>query len=221
AEFAHAQWVFGASSYVFVGRDRLVASYVEDGIGRLALVDLASGRLTGLDLPFSEFWSVRTDGRSQLAFCAGAYDRPASVVQYDLGTRSHRVLQQANTVADDPELRKYLTRPQPVAFPTEAGQTAYGLYYPPANPDYTAPSGEKPPLLVKCHGGPTSSASSLLNLNIQYWTSRGIAVLDVNYGGSTGYGREYRNRLHLKWGIVDVDDAVNGAKFLAAQGLVD
>jgi len=221
AEFAQAQWIFGMSSYAFVGPDRLVASYVEDGIGRLALIDLASGRLADVALPFSDFWSVRADGGDRVVFCAGAYDRPASVVAYDLAADTHRVLRQANTVADDPELRKYLTRPQPVAFPTEAGQTAYGLYYPPANPDYAAPADAKPPLLVKCHGGPTSSASSLLSLNIQYWTSRGIAVLDVNYGGSTGYGRAYRNRLHLNWGVVDVDDAANGARFLAAQGLVD
>jgi dipeptidyl aminopeptidase/acylaminoacyl peptidase len=220
AEFAHAQWVFGMSSYAFVRPDRLVASYIENGIGRLALVDLASGRLDDIDLPFSEFWSVHAGGGG-VVFCAGAYDRAASVVHYDLGTRAHRVLQQANTVADDPQLRKYLTRPQAIAFPTEADQTAYGLFYPPANPDYAAPAGEKPPLLVRCHGGPTSSASSLLNLGTQYWTSRGIALLDVNYGGSTGYGREYRDRLHRKWGVVDVDDAVNGAKFLAGQGLVD
>jgi len=172
-------------------------------------------------VPFSEFWSVRADGGDLVVFCGGAFDRPASVVRYDLGSRTHRALQQANTVVDDPELRKYLARPQAVAFPTEAGATAYGLFYPPTNPDYEVRTGEKPPLLVKCHGGPTSSASSLLNLNTQYWTSRGIALLDVNYGGSTGFGRAYRNRLHLKWGIVDVDDAVNGVKFLAGQGLVD
>ena len=221
AEFAQAQWIFGMSSYAFVGRDRVVASYVENGIGRLALIDLDSGRLTDIDVPFSDFWSVRADGGDQVAFCAGAYDRAASVVHYDLGSRTHRVLQQANTIADDPELRRYLARPQAVAFPTEAGATAYGLFYPPTNPDYAAPAGEKPPLLVRCHGGPTSSASSQLNLNTQYWTSRGIAVLDVNYGGSTGYGRAYRNRLHLSWGIVDVDDAVNGARFLAERGRVD
>jgi len=221
AEFAQAQWIFGMSSYAFVGPDRLIASYVENGIGRLALVDLASGGLTGIDVPFSEFWSVRADGGDLVVFCGGAFDRPASVVRYDLGSRTHRALQQANTVVDDPELRKYLARPQAVAFPTEAGATAYGLFYPPTNPDYEVRTGEKPPLLVKCHGGPTSSASSLLNLNTQYWTSRGIALLDVNYGGSTGFGRAYRNRLHLKWGIVDVDDAVNGVKFLAGQGLVD
>jgi dipeptidyl aminopeptidase/acylaminoacyl peptidase len=95
------------------------------------------------------------------------------------------------------------------------------LFYPPHNADYAAPEGEKPPLLVKCHGGPTSAASSTLNLGIQYWTSRGIAVLDVNYGGSSGFGRAYRNRLQLNWGVVDVDDCINGAKFLAERGSVD
>ena len=95
------------------------------------------------------------------------------------------------------------------------------MFYPPHNADYAAPDGEKPPLLVKCHGGPTSAASSTLNLGIQYWTSRGIAVLDVNYGGSSGFGRAYRDRLHLNWGVVDVDDCINGAKFLAERGRVD
>ena len=106
-------------------------------------------------------------------------------------------------------------------FPTSGGKTAFGLFYPPHNPDYVGGADERPPLLVKCHGGPTSSASSTLNLGIQFWTSRGIAVLDVNYGGSTGFGREYRERLKLSWGVVDVDDCVNGAKFLSEQGLVD
>ena len=110
---------------------------------------------------------------------------------------------------------------EPIEFPTSAGRTAFGLFYRPHNADYAAPDGEKPPLLVKCHGGPTSAASSTLNLGIQYWTSRGIAVLDVNYGGSSGFGRAYRDRLHLNWGVVDVDDCINGAKFLAERGRVD
>ena len=99
--------------------------------------------------------------------------------------------------------------------------TAYGFFYPPRNPGYVAPEGELPPLIVKSHGGPTSATTSMLKLGAQYWTSRGFAVLDVNYGGSTGYGRAYRERLAGKWGIVDVDDCVNGAKYLADQGRVD
>jgi dipeptidyl aminopeptidase/acylaminoacyl peptidase len=115
----------------------------------------------------------------------------------------------------------YLSTAQAVEFPTENGLTAHGFFYPPQNKDFSATEGEFPPLLVKSHGGPTSSCSSTLSLNIQYWTSRGIAVLDVNYGGSSGYGRDYRERLKDRWGIVDVDDCVNGAKHLAASGRVD
>jgi dipeptidyl aminopeptidase/acylaminoacyl peptidase len=124
---------------------------------------------------------------------------------------------------DQSDLRigDYLTTVRPVEFPTTGGKTAYGLLYPPHNPDYAGPADEKPPLLVMCHGGPTGAASSSLNLSTQFWTSRGIAVLDVNYGGSTGFGREYRERLYGNWGIVDVDDCVNGARFLAEQGLID
>jgi dipeptidyl aminopeptidase/acylaminoacyl peptidase len=115
----------------------------------------------------------------------------------------------------------YFLPPQAIEFPTENGLTAHALFYAPCNPDYAAPDTEKPPLLVKSHGGPTSAAQTTLNLNIRYWTSRGIAVLDVNYGGSSGYGRAYRNRLKGQWGVVDVDDCVNGARFLVEKGLVD
>jgi dipeptidyl aminopeptidase/acylaminoacyl peptidase len=139
----------------------------------------------------------------------------------DLVTGNTEILKKSSAVADDPSLARYFTQVEAVEFPTEGQRTAYGLYYPAFNPDYQAPDGEKPPLLVKCHGGPTSAASSTLDLPIQYWTSRGIAVLDLNYGGSTGFGREYRERLNGNWGIVDVDDSVNGARFLAEEGLVD
>ena len=120
----------------------------------------------------------------------------------------HRVLKQSTGLLDDAELRipAYLTRPESLRFPTSGGETAFALFYPPHNADYAAPAGEKPPLLVKCHGGPTAAASSALNLGTQFWTSRGIAVLDVNYGGSTGFGRAYRERLDGNWGVVDVED---------------
>lgn len=115
----------------------------------------------------------------------------------------------------------YLSIPEPIEFPTEGGRTAHAFYYAPANCDYQSPAGESPPLLVRSHGGPTSAASRDFNLSIQYWTSRGFAFVDVNYGGSTGYGREYRNRLRGQWGIVDVDDCVNAAQHLVRQGLAD
>ena len=115
-------------------------------------------------------------------------------------------------------MSSYLSAPEAIEFPTENGLTAHALYYAPKNRDYTAPQGELPPLLVKSHGGPTASTSAALSLGIQYWTSRGFAVLDVNYGGSTGYGRAYRQRLNNQWGIVDVDDCANGAKYLVRTG---
>src|SRR5205814_9683870 len=112
----------------------------------------------------------------------------------------------------------YVSEAQPIEFPTENGLTAHGFYYAPKNRDFAVGPDEKPLLLVKSHGGPTSATVALLMLTIQYWTSRGIAVLDVNYGGSTGYGRAYRERLNGPWGTIDVDDCVNGAKCLARGG---
>jgi dipeptidyl aminopeptidase/acylaminoacyl peptidase len=142
-------------------------------------------------------------------------------VVFDFAAGRSEVLKKSTGVADDPQLARYFTGVETIEYPTTGGRTAFGLYYPARNPDYEAPPGDKPPLLVKCHGGPTSAASSTLDLRTQYWTSRGISVLDVNYGGSTGFGREYRERLDGNWGIVDVDDCVNGARYLAERGLVD
>jgi dipeptidyl aminopeptidase/acylaminoacyl peptidase len=221
ADFGDAQWSFGMSTYAFAGRNRLVTAYSRAGLGRLALLDLIDGKLTELDLPFTEFASVRADGGDLVAFCGGGSDIPTSIVLLDLNSRGYRLVKQSTNVVSNPEMKKYLTRLQSIKFPTNNGQTAFGLYYHPSNPDYMAPAGDKPPLIVRCHGGPTSAASTALDLRIQYWTSRGIAVLDVNYGGSTGYGRAYRDRLHLRWGIVDVDDCVNGAKSFVSRGLVD
>jgi dipeptidyl aminopeptidase/acylaminoacyl peptidase len=222
AEFGLPQWNLGTSTYAFAGADRIVCAYSERGLGRLSVLDLTSGSLRPLDTPFTEFGSVRAAG-DRVVFRAAAPDHPASVVVLDLASGRSTILKQSTDLLDRPESRiaDYLTKVESVEFPTTDGETAFGLFYPPANPDFTPPPGERPPLLVKCHGGPTSAASSALNLGIQYWTSRGIAVLDVNYRGSTGFGRAYRDRLHLTWGVVDVDDCVNGAKFLAERGQVD
>jgi dipeptidyl aminopeptidase/acylaminoacyl peptidase len=218
AEFGQPQWVFGMSTYAFAGAGRLVCSYVSQGLGQLATIDLESDRLTPLDLPYTDFSSVRAEG-DRVVFRAGSAAMPASFVLLDLSTGQSEILKRST--AADPSLEPYFTRVEPVEYPTQGNRTAFGLYYPAFNPDYQAPEGDKAPLLVKCHGGPTSSASSTLDLRIQYWTSRGISVLDVNYGGSSGFGREYRERLNGSWGIVDVDDCVNGARYLAEQGLVD
>lgn len=220
AEFAQPQWVFGLSSYAFAGPRRLVCTYSSKGLGSLAVIDLDSGRLTPLDLPYTDYSSVRANG-DLVVFRAGAATIAAGFVLLDLATGNTRTLQRSTVIADDPELARYFTRAEAIEFPTGENQTAFGLYYPAFNPDYQAPDVEKPPLLVKCHGGPTAAASTTLDLRIQYWTSRGIAVLDVNYGGSAGFGREYRERLKGTWGITDVNDCVNGARSLASRGLVD
>jgi len=220
AEFGRPQWVFGMSAYSCAGENRLVASYISQGLARLEVIDTASGKLTPLDLPYTEFSSVHADG-DRVVFRAGSATAPTAVVVLDLATMATRILKQSTDIADDSAIERYFTGVQAIEFPTTGGRTAFALYYPAHNPDYEAPAGDKPPLLVKCHGGPTAAASSTLDLRTQYWTSRGIAVVDVNYGGSTGYGREYRERLDGNWGIVDVDDAVNAARYLADRGLAD
>jgi dipeptidyl aminopeptidase/acylaminoacyl peptidase len=217
AEFGRPQWIFGMTTYAFESASRIVCSLGRRGTWQLASLEIASRRLTPIETPYTEIVNVRAaPGRA--VFLGGSPTEGMSVVQLDLASSRARVLRSSTDAAVD---ARYLSRPEPIEFPTEGGLTAHALFYPPRNGDYTAPSGERPPLMVKSHGGPTSAVSSVLNLGIQYWTSRGIAVLDVNYGGSTGYGRPYRNRLRGQWGIVDVDDCINGAVYLVERGDVD
>ena len=217
AEFGLPQWVFGMSTYAFSSADRIICTYTQQGRWHLASLDTTTQQLQLIDTPYTEISSLRANARSAV-FCAASPAELTSIVQLDLTTGQIEVLRRSSEVAIDTE---YLSTPQALEFPTENNLTAHAFFYPPKNPDYTAPALELPPLLVKSHGGPTAAASSRLNLGIQYWTSRGFAVLDVNYGGSTGYGREYRQRLDGQWGIVDVDDCVNGARYLVERGKVD
>jgi dipeptidyl aminopeptidase/acylaminoacyl peptidase len=140
------------------------------------------------------------------------------VLTVDLDTGAQVVVKASATTHIDPG---YFSIPQPVEFTTEGGETAHALYYAPRNKDFDGPDGARPPLVVHCHGGPTSAALPVYNLELQYWASRGIAVVDVNYRGSTGYGRDYRDKLRGQWGVADVDDCVNAARHLIDQGLVD
>jgi len=220
AEFAAAQWAFGQSSYAFLSEGQMVCSYGEGGRTVLARLDIASGRLTPLALPYSEFGSIKVCG-GRIVCGAGSPTGPGAIVAIDPENGAVEVLRQSSASAADPDLQRYFTAAQHLEFHTENGLTAFANYYAPKNPDFAAPAGETPPLVVKCHGGPTSSASSSLSMGIQYWTSRGIAVIDVDYGGSTGYGRAYRERLKGTWGVVDVDDCVNAARHVCAEGLAD
>ena len=217
AEFGLPQWVFGMSTYCFASATSMLCTYARAGIWQLGILDTVALRLEPIDTPFTMITNpLMVD--SKAVFKAGGPSMPSTIVMMDLATGETTTVRRSNDVEIDPA---YISEPQAIEFPTEYGKTAHAFFYPPHNPDFRAPAGERPPLLVVSHGGPTSAASATLNLPIQYWTSRGIAVLDVNYGGSTGYGRAYRERLKGQWGIVDVDDCVNGARYLVAEGRVD
>ena len=219
AEFGKPQWVFGSATYGFAGTGRIACSYVDRGVWRMALLDTETGELAGIETGFSEMGRgdlQSADGR--IAFVAGAPAEPMTLVSLDVAAGQSQVLRRSHGVEVD---AGYLSAPEPVEFPTTGGKTAHALYYAPKNRDFVAPPGEKPPLLVKSHGGPTGAASTALDLGIQFWTSRGVGVLDVNYGGSTGYGTEYRRRLNGAWGVVDVDDCVNAALYLVERGNAD
>jgi len=153
-----------------------------------------------------------------LTAVAGDFTRPTAVVRIELATGREERLRETGELAVDP---RYLSNPEHITFPTSGGRTAYGWYYPPTNPDVVAPAAELPPLVVMSHGGPTSEARTSLSLSRQVFTSRGFAVVDVDYGGSTGYGRAFRDQLREQWGVVDVDDCTAAAEWLASQGLVD
>jgi dipeptidyl aminopeptidase/acylaminoacyl peptidase len=217
AEFGLPQWVFGMSLYAFESADRIVCAYIERGFSKLALLDTTTGNLEKIETPFTKIEGVcATPGHA--VFIAATPAEAAGVIRFDIDNRRFETLRRSSELKIDPG---YISVPQAIEFPTENGLSAHAFFYPPRNRDFIAPESERPPLLVMSHGGPTAATSPTLRLGVQYWTSRGVAVLDVNYGGSTGYGREYRERLSGRWGVVDVDDCVNGAKYLAERGLVD
>ncbi|MGD0595095.1 MAG: prolyl oligopeptidase family serine peptidase [Acidimicrobiales bacterium] len=215
AEFSSPDWAFGQSSYCFLPQGDIVALSSSAGLGSINLIG-AGGR-SQIETPYTAFSSVARR-RSGVVVVAGSARHATALVAVEVPSGETTVLKAAG---DDWLDESYLTQPEPIEFPTEGSMTAHALFYPPKNPGFVAPEGELPPLIVSSHGGPTSSASSSLNYGIQYWTSRGIGLVDVDYGGSSGYGREYRERLRDRWGIVDLDDCVNAARYLAAAGRAD
>jgi dipeptidyl aminopeptidase/acylaminoacyl peptidase len=217
AEYGQPLWVFTQSTYAFLDEGRLVAASVRNGRWRLSIIESPSGSTMELTLPSTVIGKVHAEN-GVAVFEAASPVEESAIVRMDGGTSRLSVLAKSSNEDLD---RGFLSVPGAVEFPTSGGRSAYGFFYPPQNSDFQAPDGELPPLIVLSHGGPTSAALTSLNLGYQYWTSRGFAVLDVDYGGSTGYGRDYRQRLQGQWGIVDVDDCENGAKHLVSEGLVD
>ncbi len=217
AEFGKPQWVFGMSTYAFESVERIICTYTSHGTWQLGNLDTRTRRLEPIGTPYTEITGVRACP-GQAVFLAGSPGEAVSVISLDLGTGKRQVLRSSSKLQVD---SGFISQPQAIEFPTEGGRTAHALFYGPKNRDYAAAAGERPPLLVISHGGPTAAASSTLSWEIQFWTSRGFAVVDVNYGGSTGYGRAYRKRLNGEWGVVDVGDCANAALYLVERGKVD
>lgn len=218
AEFAYPHWVFGLCTYNLLPDNNIVCAYSQNGSWHLGKINTTTKQFRAIETKYTNISSVKTTSTGKVLFIGGCPTQPTAVVELDLATENCTILKQAAELNINSD---YFSQPVAISFPTENGLTAYGWYYPPQNPDYEYPKDELPPLLVKSHGGPTAAASVNLNLRIQYWTSRGFGYVDVNYGGSIGYGREYRERLENNWGIVDIDDCVNAAKYLVKQGKVD
>lgn len=220
AEFGYPRWVFGERSFAFVSDGRIVCHHDRDGRTHLGILDPVTGELMDADLPYDALaWgpSVCAEG-NVVVLAAGSATHPDRILWLDLATRAVEELRVSEEVDLDPG---YLSEPVAIEFPTEGGLTAHALHYPPRNPDHEAPGDERPPLIVIAHGGPTSNTTPLFDLSVQYWTSRGFAVVDVNYGGSTGYGRAYRQRLNGNWGVVDLQDCVAAARALVERGEAD
>lgn len=217
AEFGMPQWRFGMTTYSFGDAGHLVCTWQQGGAIHLSSLDLATGTLTPIETPYTVIAEPHASA-SQIVFIGASPTQPSQIARLDTTTGQREVLRVSNTMAID---KSWISVPEEIEFPTENNLTAYGFFYLPCNPEYVAPAGELPPLRVLSHGGPTAHVMGVFNPGILFWTSRGFAVLDVNYGGSTGYGRAYRDRLKGQWGVVDLDDCVNGARYLASQGLVD
>jgi dipeptidyl aminopeptidase/acylaminoacyl peptidase len=220
-DFGRAQWVFGLTTYACLNADTLACTYVDAGQWRLGVLDASARRLRELPLPFSELSYVCTD--AQYVYCVAAAPRVADcIIRIDPSSEAHDVLYRSAAL---PVAEDFLSQPLPITFPSADSTAAHGFYYPPAHAEVRAPRGTQasaaPPLLVIGHGGPTAATSTALNLGIQYWTSRGFAVFDVNYRGSTGYGRAYRDALDGQWGVADVQDCVYGALHLVNEGRAD
>lgn len=217
AEFGQPQWVFGLSTYAFESAERLICTYTQHGTSHLASLNTRTLALHEIETPYTDIENLCA-APGQTLLIGGSPTESISVILLDLETGQSAVLRRSSKLEVDPS---YTSVPQAIEFPTEHGLTAHAFYYAPRNRDYVGPDNELPPLLVLSHGGPTGAATEVFDLKIQYWTSRGMAVIDVNYGGSTGYGRAFRQRLNGQWGIVDVDDCINAARYLVDRGEVD
>jgi dipeptidyl aminopeptidase/acylaminoacyl peptidase len=218
AEIGIPQWLFGYTRYAFLANKRVACIVNENGIEHVEIVDTETDGREKVPLAYSTFGSICSDGEGRLFFAAASASNAAEISAFDIRTGALTVLKRSLNINIDGEC---FSVPEPIEFPTANNRTAFAFFYPPKNRDFAGPADARPPLVVISHGGPTSATTPALRLAVQYWTSRGIAVVDVNYSGSTGYGRAYRDRLKGNWGIVDVEDCINAARYLHSRGDVD
>jgi dipeptidyl aminopeptidase/acylaminoacyl peptidase len=217
SEFGLPQWVFGQTTYAFNTSNTAFCTHITHGIGRLSVIDLDTLAISDVEIPQNSFVSICADD-STVCFIAASESTFTQVIKLNADNLESEVIASScNTNIDD----GYLSGGQSFSFETRHADRAYAIYYPPVNREHEAPEGELPPLIVLCHGGPTGMADASLDLRKQYWTSRGFAIVDVNYSGSTGYGRNYRNRLNGQWGVRDVEDVCDAANYFADKGIVD
>lgn len=218
-DVAGPDWQFGFSGYTFLSDGHVVVARGGETTGRLILVERGAASPREVEVPYSEITYLTASGESDVVYFVGASPTSSNaIVRCDVGTGECDELVSTSSADLD---TAYMSVPRPIVFPTTDDATAHAWYYPPTNPDYEAPSGTLPPLMVVCHGGPTSRSGTGFDPKLQYWTSRGFALVDVNYRGSSGYGRAYRDALKTKWGIYDTDDCIAAARHLKAAGLVD
>jgi dipeptidyl aminopeptidase/acylaminoacyl peptidase len=219
AELGHPQWLFGGATYAFLGDGRIACVRCDGGEERLGVLEPGAERVRDLGLPFTSFgFPALAAAGNRVAFVAASPERESAVVVHDLDSGHSEIVRAASERPIDPA---YASAPRAISFPTGAGETAHAFFYPPSNPEFEAPAGERPPLIVQSHGGPTSHVTPALDPEFTFWTSRGFGVVDVNYRGSSGFGRAYREKLRGTWGVVDTEDCIAAARHLAEQGEAD
>lgn len=218
AEFGRPQWALAMANYSFLPGGRIACVFGRDGTEHIGVLQPGSERLREIATPFSSFGRIDSLSGSAIAITAASPEDSGGVVRIDLDAGSHELIRRSRSDAID---AAQVSRPEALEFATTGGDVAHALFYPPTNPAFRGPEDELPPLLVFSHGGPTAASSSALNFAVQYWTSRGLAVVDVNYRGSSGYGRAYRNSLRGQWGVADAEDCIAAARALASSGRVD
>lgn len=217
-DLASPLWSLGQANYALLADGKAAFHMEKGGVDVLATIDLKTRKITPFTLPYTSVRGIVALTSDHIAAIGASDRKKPEVITVDLRTGAYKVVRSTGSVGVD---AAYIARPEPISFKTAGGATAYAFYYAPTNPAYRAPAGTLPPLLVKAHGGPTGGASTAFDVSTQFWTSRGFAVVDVDYRGSAGYGRAYRQALYGKWGVADVEDVVAATKYLVTAGKVD